>query len=798
MNLKLLNIDKAYRNGETVHALKDISIGFRAHEFVSILGPSGCGKTTLLNIIGGLDRYDSGDLVIGGLSTKSFSGAEWDAYRNQSVGFVFQNYNLIAHQSVLQNVMISLTLAGVSPAERKRRAMEALDSVGLRKYAHKKPNQLSGGQTQRVAIARALVNNPSILLADEPTGALDSQTSVQVMEILKDIAKTRLVIMVTHNAQLADQYSTRIIRLLDGEVVEDSNPLFKDESDQDDGQVAQKPTRTAMSTRTAISLSLQNLLTKKGRTMITAFAGSIGIIGVALVLALSNGLTGYMNDIQTNTLSGYPITISSGTDMLSSMTGGGSGRMETLGIGEDTLAYDEHPDGDVLYSYAEEREDGDAHINTLTDTYLAYVAALPEALPGAATVISYTQAVQANVLAKGGDTVVGFDTSNSLGSMSGFASMMGEGAGNYWQELPDNETLLLSQYELIGEESRMPVAADEIVLVVDAYNRLDAAFFEKIGLPEENATYTLSDFIGKSFLKVIGNNAYYTQNANGRFIEAASSQYEALYDGDEGMALTVVGILRPKEDAIGGMLTTGIAHTSMLTEVIVTDASASQIALAQMGTDNDVTTGMRFVSDTAQQQALKKLGIDTAPTGISIYPTNFDSKDEIKDYLDEYNKGRQAEEQVIYSDMAEAIGSMTGTMLSTVSLVLIGFAAISLVVSTIMIGIITYVSVIERTKEIGILRSVGARKKDISRVFNAETLLVGFVAGTIGVALSYLLCVPINALIASLAGIADIASLNPVHAAALIGGSMLLTLIAGFFPAKIAANKDPVVALRTE
>ncbi|MDL2319130.1 ATP-binding cassette domain-containing protein [Eubacteriales bacterium OttesenSCG-928-A19] len=803
MKLKLINIEKTYRNGETVHALRDVSLGFREHEFVSILGPSGCGKTTLLNVIGGLDRYDQGDLVLGGLSTKAFADADWDAYRNQSIGFVFQNYNLITHQTVLQNVEISMTLAGVSASERKQRAMSSLASVGLEKLAHKKPNQLSGGQMQRVAIARALVNNPAILLADEPTGALDSQTSMQVMEILKEISKTRLVIMVTHNASLAEAYSSRIIRMLDGEIVEDSNPLFKDGSNRDPQQAeVKKPTRTAMSMRTAVSLSLQNLLTKKGRTIITAFAGSIGIIGVALVLALSYGLTSYMNALQADTLSGYPITISS-TSSLASMAsqrgGSGSGMAAMMGHTHDEPPYDEYPNGDVLYSHAEAQDEGEQHTNIFSDEYLAYIADLPTALPGATTAISYTRAVTTNVLAKGGDTVVAFDTSNPLGSLSSFASLFsGSGLGAYWQELPDNDALILSQYDLIGEGSRMPAAADEVLLVVDEYNRLDAAFFEKIGLSDAGQAYTLSEFIGKSFLKVIPNDLYYTQSSSGRFMAATSAQYDSLYEDDSGIRLTVVGILRPKSNALGAMLSTGVAYTPMLTEAIVADASASQIALAQAGTDNDVTTGMRFVSDTAHQQALKNLGVDTTPTGISIYPASFDSKDAIKEYLSAYNDNRPAGEQVLYSDMAEAITSATATMLSTVSTVLVGFAAISLIVSTIMIGIITYVSVIERTKEIGILRSVGARKKDISRVFNAETLLIGFVAGSLGVALAYLLTIPINAIILSLVGIGGIASLNPLHAVALILGSMLLTLIAGLFPAKIAANKDPVVALRTE
>lgn len=781
------NVVKRYGDSTIIPGL---SLAVREGEFFTLLGPSGCGKTTLLNIIGGLDRYDSGDLVLGGLSTKSFTDADWDAYRNQSVGFVFQTYNLITHQTVLQNVEISMTLSGVSAAERKRRALEALASVGLERLAHKKPGQLSGGQMQRVAIARALVNNPAIVLADEPTGALDSTTSRQVMDILKEIAKTRLVIMVTHNAQIAEDYASRVIHLLDGEVVEDSNPLFKDGSNLEPDGPAKKPTRTAMSLRTAASLSLQNLLTKKGRTAITAFAGSIGIIGVALVLALSNGLTGFMNGLQTDTLSSYPITIST-----SAQTAMMRGEF-SLDHAHSTDALTEYPDGDVLYGYAEDEIDGLRHTNVLTDDYLAYVAALPDALPGTTTAISYTRAVEANILAKGGDTVVAFDTGSAVSGLSGMGSYFGN-MGGYWQELPENDALILGQYDLIGEGSRMPEAANEVLLVVDEYNRIDGEFFEMIGLTAQNETYALSDFIGKSFLKVVPNDDYYSQTSSGRFVEASPSDYTALYDGD-GIELTVVGILRPNAESFGGMLSEGIAYTSALTDAIVESAQGSQIALAQAETDKDVTTGMRFVSDAAYERALKALGVNTTPSGINIYPASFDSKAQIKAYLSDYNAGLPEAEQVLYSDMADMVTSTTSTLLTTVSAVLVGFAAISLIVSTIMIGIITYVSVIERTKEIGILRSVGARKKDISRVFNAETLLIGFVAGAIGVGLSYLLTIPINAIILSMTGFSGIASLNPVHALALIGGSMVLTLIAGLIPARIAAKKDPVVALRTE
>ncbi len=789
LKLKLDNITKTYRSGETVTALKRISLGFRENEFISILGPSGCGKTTMLNIIGGLDQYDSGDLVINGLSTKKYKGSDWDAYRNRSIGFVFQSYNLIGHQSVLQNVEIALTLSGVSPSERKKRAKQALIEVGLEKHLKKKPNQLSGGQMQRVAIARALVNDPDIILADEPTGALDSHTSVQIMEILKEIAKTRLVIMVTHNAELADEYSTRIIKLLDGEIQSDSNPVDKSETMLVATEEKKKLKKTSMSLWTATSLSFKNLLTKKGRTITTSFAGSIGIIGVALVLALSSGLSAYMSSMQTDTLSGFPITIGT-TEQSFDM----SGRNPMMGNQNATQSYKEFPDSDEIYRYDSEANTT-THTNILDEGYITYIEGIQDELPDAVNTISYQSGVNMNLLAKGGDTVVAYDTGRQ-GSMGAMAGMAGMGRNSYWQEMPENKDFILSLYDLVGEKSSLPAAANEVAIVVDEYNRINNGFFEKLGIKEKDS-YNVSDFVGKTLLKVVYNDDYYTEQ-NGIYTPASASDYETLYHSDNNVALTVVGILRIKEDAASSYFSEGLVYTSDLTDLVVKNAKNSKIALSQIDSDNDVLTGAMFADDEAKEASLLSLGADTTPTGINIYPVDFEAKEKIKEYLDDYNVDKADEDQVIYSDMAETISDITGTLLDTVSYVLIGFAAISLLVSTIMIGIITYVSVIERTKEIGILRSVGARKKDISRVFNAETLIVGFTAGTIGVVLSYLISIPINAVIERLVNIEGIAVLSPVHAIVLIAGSMLLTLIAGFFPSRMAAKKDPVVALRTE
>lgn len=794
--LRLTDIKKSYHSGEIVHALKGVSLEFRQSEFVSILGPSGCGKTTLLNIIGGLDRYDEGDLSLGGKSTRLFKDKDWDAYRNHSIGFVFQNYNLISHQTVLQNVEIAMTLSGVSASERRTRAKQALATVGLGDKIKKKPNQLSGGQMQRVAIARALVNNPDIILADEPTGALDSQTSIQVMDILKEISKTKLVIMVTHNGDLAEEYSSRIIHLRDGEVQSDSNPILNDHiakihnNAQEGGNLSLG--QTSMSLFTAMSLSFRNLLTKKGRTIITSFAGSIGIIGVALVLALSNGLSNYIANLQSETLAGFPLTISEGPQFVQGPPDGGP-----FGSSNEK-ENDEFPDGDILYRHdrsavAQQQQ----HKNVLTSDYFDYIADMQKALPNAVNVVSYNREVEMNVLAKGEKDVVKFETSpNGADDMaSGFGA-----AATYWQELPEDETFILSLYDLIGDGSRYPKAINEVAIVVDDYNRVDKSFFDKLGIFTAKSDYKLSDFIGKRILKIIPNDSYYSRSENGLFAPATPESYDDLFENGEGIELTITGILRMKEGAASssGFLTEGLVYTKALAEHIMDDAEKSVIAKAQQSSDRDVIMNSPFANEDAKKFKMRSLGADTTPSSINIYPKDFAGKDAIKEYLDTYNSGKAEKDRIIYTDMSAMISSTIQTVLDTVSYVLVGFAAISLVVSTIMIGIITYVSVLERTKEIGILRSIGARRKDISRVFNAETLIVGFTAGSFGIIISYVLTIAINVIIANLIDIEGLAQLSATHIITLILGSMALTLIAGLIPAGMATRKDPVLALRTE
>jgi putative ABC transport system permease protein len=793
--LQLVDIQKTYRSGEIIHALKGISLAFRESEFVSILGQSGCGKTTLLNIIGGLDRYDSGDLMLGGLSTKKFKDSDWDTYRNHSIGFIFQNYNLIGHQTVLQNVEIAMTLSGVSSSARKKQAKAALASVGLADQLKKKPNQLSGGQMQRVAIARALVNNPDIILADEPTGALDSNTSVQIMDILKEIAKTRLVIMVTHNGELAGQYSSRIIHLFDGEVQSDSNPITKDEKRASEARSNNpqktKRQKTSMSFVTATSLSFKNLLTKKGRTIITSFAGSIGIIGVALVLALSTGLTGYINKVQSEILSGFPITI---TEAQTVEPGAG---FAILGQSDDEGKY---TDENVIYRYDSEAN-STQHKNILTQEYFDYISMMEAELPDAVSMISYSRGVDINLLAKGEDSVVKYATSiASTGDYRDYQAMFTGGDNIYWQEMPDSEDFILSLYDLIGEGSRLPSGKNEVAIIVDEYNRIDMAFFEKLGIYMDAEEFKLTDFIGKTILKVILNDAFYTKNEDGVFVTASAAEYDDLYNNADGVELTITGILRVKESASAAVsyFSDGLIYTTALTDYILENAQKSEIAIVQMNTDTDVIRNTPFANEAAKKQRLLGLGADTTATGINIYPKDFTSTGDIEKYLDAYNVSKADADQIVYTNVSEALGSSVGLVLDVVSYVLIGFAAIALLVSTIMIGIITYVSVLERTKEVGILRSIGARKIDISRVFNAETLIVGFVAGALGILISYLLTLPINGIVLSLANIEGIADLTLFHSVLLILGSMALTLIAGLLPSRWAAKKDPVEALRTE
>ena len=771
--LKLSNITKIYEIDKTrIQALTEVDLQFRESEFVAVLGPSGCGKTTLLNIIGGLDNYTSGDLFIGGKSTKSFRDTEWDAYRNSTVGFVFQSYNLISHLSVLDNVAIALTLSGVSAEERKKRAMEALSSVGIADQAAKKPNQLSGGQMQRVAIARALVNNPKILLADEPTGALDSATSVQIMEILKEISKDRLVIMVTHNQELARGYSDRVVRLKDGLITEDTKPT-DGEINETRGKLINK--KTSMSWTTAINLSFKNLMTKKKRTFLTSIAGSIGIVGVALVLAISSGMTAYVSSMQSDALAGFPITISK-TALFAH--GGHGADSDNIFGGRRSGQF---PTGNVIYSY-DSSANTTVHNNVISLEYINYLAGMDRSLYNA---VSYTYGLEMTVLAK---TDFGsYKKVNTKQSASLF------GSSSYFNEIPGNADFVKTQYDIL--EGSYPINPNEVVLIVDKYNRIDVRVLEDFGITITDS-YTFSDMVGRMF-KAVSNDDYYTET-DGVFI--AGTDYESMFNNHNSLSLTIVGIMRVKETASSELLSSGIGYTIALTETMLEQAKSSAVSVAQLkaGETVNVLTGQPFNNLVTYTGVMQQIGADAVPTGIQIYPVNFEAKEGIKNYLDAYNSGKPNSERIIYADLAETVANIVSTLINTIAIVLAAFAAISLVVSTIMIGIITYVSVVERTKEIGILRAIGARKKDITRVFNAETLIIGFIAGLLGVVVTLVLSVPINVLIFNLVGVSGIASLPLLYGALLIIGSMALTLIGGWLPSRGAAKKDPVVALRTE
>ena len=797
--LRLENVEKIYKGGkggEPVAALRGVTLEFRDSEFVSILGPSGCGKTTLLNIIGGLDKYDGGNLTINGTPTKNFKDDDWDAYRCHSVGFVFQNYNLISHQTVLQNVELAMTLSGVSSAQRKRRAVQALADVGLGRKLGKTPNQLSGGEMQRVAIARALVNNPDIVLADEPTGSLDSKTSMQIMEILKEVSKTRLVIMVTHNPELAERYSTRTVRLLDGALQSDDKPFAQEEKDAPPKRPAAKGFgKTSMSMRAAMALSFKNLLTKKGRTVTTAIAGSIGIVGVGLVLALTGGIGAYMSGLEVETAAGFPLVIPPSVPGALLGADVSSGRLDAF-VNQGNGRFPMFPDDGVIHRH--EEIDEDSHYNVLSDEFLAHIANIDAALPGMVTAVSFGRELNMNVLSNAGGNVVRFSTANE----SDLPIFAVGAAETHWQELPDSRDFVLDHFDLIA--GRMPESKNEIVLVVDQQNRIESGFFANLGIPQDGRSFAVNDFLNQTLLKVIDNN-YYFQQAGELFAPASPGVYRYLFENAGGVPLTIVGILRSSADPDGNIFGTmfifneGFAHTSALTEHVLAQAADSDIVIAQQNSDVNVFTGAPFVDGDERDEVFANIGANAGPASVSIFAADFDAKGQIQAYISGFNAGRPESEHIIAIDVAEILVlSMLGGMFSVLPPVLIGFAAIALVVSTIMIGIITYVSVMERTKEIGILRSVGARKKDISRVFTAETLIIGLAAGALGVAATYILTIPLGILFESLSGLSGIVSLNPAHALLLIAGSMALTMAAGFFPSQTAAEKDPVEALRTE
>jgi putative ABC transport system permease protein len=768
--LELKNVKKEYYVGEEViNALNGISLTFKKNEFVSILGPSGCGKTTLLNIIGGLDKYSSGDLLIDNKSTKNFKDTDWDAYRNSTIGFVFQNYNLISHLSVLDNVEMALRLSGISSKERKERAAKVLNEVGLGDQLNKRPNQLSGGQMQRVAIARALVNNPKVLLADEPTGALDSKTSTQIMNLIQEISKDRLVIMVTHNSEIAKRYSDRIINLLDGKVVDDSRPTNSESVVV--GNLHNK--KTSMSYLTALKTSFKNLLTKKGRTIITAFAGSIGIIGIALVLSISGGMTTYVNELQSDTLAGFPLTIDSivFTDIFADR----QNQAEEMMNG----SADDFPTTEKVYFYDKESS-MKTHNNVLDQNYLDYLQGMDSKYYNS---ISYTRDIAMNIVAK---TNVGGYTLVKNGSSGMFSS------GSNLSEMPNNPDFIKSQYDLLG--GSFPTQYGEVVLVVDKKNRIDKKVLDAFGI-EVNEEYNFNDFIDREF-KVITNNEIYKLSELNFYVKGTN--YEEMYKSSNSITIKIAGILRINPDATGEILSTGINYTSMLTDHILNIESNSDIVIAQKANPNvDVTKGTAL-NPASYKRIMQEIGGDATPSGVQIYPVSFEAKDEIKKYLDEYNVGKPEESKILYTDLAEIISSTMSSFIDTIAIILSAFAGISLVVSSIMIGIITYVSVVERTKEIGIMRSLGARKRDISRIFNAETLIIGFTAGTFGVLLAIILNIPLNLIIEKLIDVPGFSVLSLSSAVILILLSTVLTLIAGLFPSRIAANKDPVVALRTE
>jgi len=761
--LEIRNIKKSYKTGTFIqHALKDVSISFRPNEFVAILGPSGSGKTTLLNIIGGLDRYDSGDLVINGKSTKKFSDSNWDSYRNNCVGFIFQSYNLINHLNILENVEMSLTLSGVSKKVRKQKALDALKQVGLINHAYKKPNQLSGGQMQRVAIARALVNEPDIILADEPTGALDSTTSVQIMELIKEIAKDKLVIMVTHNKELAYDYANRIIELKDGELINDTNPHEQIKNNQE-----YKIRKTAMSFFTALSLSFKNIETKKGRTFLTAFASSIGIIGIALILSLSNGFNIEVEKFEKDALSSLPIMISE----------------QTVEMDEDSLAKmrdsfkidnNSYPSEEVIYIQKDMVEDT-THTNIINQEFIDYIEKInPKYVSG----ISYMRLVSINALSKAKDGYKIIDNS-------------------YLTTLPKSldekqNDVVEDNYDLL--KGKFATNKDEVVLAVDSKNRVNEKLLEMLGFDLSKDNFTFDEILNKE-IKVVLNDDWYIDN-NNYFIP--NFNYEELYNNKNNLTLKIVGIIRGKEDAKLVSASSGIAYTESLIDYIVENNSKSKIVLKQKEVDYNILTGEQFREEKDKDTVLSYLGNDNLPILVNIFPRNFDSKDEIIKYLDDYNETKLEEDKLLYTDMASLISSLSGSIMDAITIVLIAFSSISLVVSCIMIGIITYISVLERTKEIGILRAMGARRKDITRVFNAETIIIGLCSGLLGITIARILVFPANIIIYNATGLDNVAKMNPLHALLLLIISMLLTVLGGLIPAKVASRKNPVEALRTE
>ena len=840
--LQLQHISKVYHTGDQeFHALKDISIRFRENEFVSILGQSGSGKTTLLNIIGGLDQYTSGDLLIQGKSTKQFKDRDWDSYRNHTIGFVFQSYNLIGHQTALSNVEIAMTLSGVSKAERKKRAIEALERVGLKDHLYKKPNQMSGGQMQRIAIARALVNNPKVVLADEPTGALDSETSVQIMDLLKDIAKERLVIMVTHNPELAQKYSTRIVQVLDGNILSDSNPC---EPIEETKQVDIQFTKTKMSFITALVLSFNNLLTKKGRTLLTAFAGSIGIIGIALILALSNGVSDYVKKVQEDTLVSLPLTISEQNQ---------SNLLATSPDLSEKPYKDNHELGiNTVLTNLLKKQIGKNDLASFK-TYLEEHASKVESLTKD---IRYRYNLQPFIYAS--DTSNGpksilpstladeVETANQ--TMKGYLQNL-----NYWSELSSDSSMLESKYDVL--EGRFPQDKSELVLIVDENNQISDLLLYSLRIkdPSElndtkkldelsSQTYQYSDFIGKTFKAVVNTKRFVKEN--NLWLNKIDNASYMKTQIENGLQLKIVGVLRQKDGTSSGVNAPsgGIAYTSALIDYTSEHIQNSDIVKEQEANQNlNVFTGKDFAKDpkpfssenlteeekiqlakmTPEEQAqyvqqyndnsastyeenLAKMGVinKSKPAAIELYTSSFQQKQDLKEFINAYNtvkkEAGEDDKVLAYSDDIQSVMSSITTLVGVVTTVLVGFVAISLIVSSIMISIITYISVLERTKEIGILRAMGASKKDIRRIFTAETAIEGLISGVLGITITFLATFPINAIVAKMTNVGNVAQLPIEVALILIGISIVLTMLAGLIPSRIAAKKDPVESLRSE
>jgi len=770
--LELKNIKKTYKIGDIkTTALDGINVAFRQKEFVAILGASGSGKTTSLNIIGGLDRYDDGDLIIKGKSTKQFTDKDWDAYRNNSIGFVFQSYNLITHLSIVSNVELGMTLSGVSKGERNKRAVEALERVGLKDHLHKKPNQLSGGQMQRVAIARALVNDPEILLCDEPTGALDTATGVHIMELIKEIAKDKLVIMVTHNPELADEYADRIVRFQDGKIINDSHP--HEERPKPDSFSLKK---TSMNFLTALSLSFNNIRTKKGRTILTAFASSIGIIGIALILALSTGFQSQIDEFQADTLAEFPIIVTQQTTEVD---------RDAMRIEAEAFEENLFPDVQVVFPH-DPAANQTVHNNIITDEFVDFVSSID---PAYVSSIGFTRIVNMNMLRSVNNSIIPI-------SFSGGGNDMGPNIGiSSWPTMIDlsQGTFFERNYDLLaGEQPQSPA---DLVLVVDNQNRIPYGTLNALGFPTESlSAINFDEIIGTEF-QLIGNDDYFILTEFGTFVP--NRDFYNMYNNPNNVTLTIVGIVRQQADANLAMLSPGIAYSDDLSTMIVSMAADSQIVLAQQEADFNVMSG-EPLTDEARDTLLSFLGGNANPMMMMIYPQGFNEKDVVLSLLDEFNAGRADEDMILYTDLAAVVVGMVGGIIDGITLVLIAFAATSLVVSFIMIAIITYISVLERTKEIGILKALGARKKDITRVFNAETFIIGAFSGTLGIVIATLATIPINNVIYNMTDMSGVANLQILHALGLLTLSVTLTVLGGWIPAKMASKKDAVEALRTD